>query len=151
IWDTQAGRTALTIPGRPGDWVNGLAFSHDGRRIVAGGKDTKIKGYNTRRGRRVREVTGPSPPGQCVAVSPDDYMIASGSGYWKNKTPGRITLWDASTGAAIRAVDAHAGMVLSAAFSPDGSRLATAGGEHVHDPGDVKVWETTTLQEIRNL
>ena len=59
--------------------------------------------------------------------------------------------WDAGTGAVIRTLHAHVGMVLSVAFSPDGSRLATAGGEHVRDSGAIKIWDTKTWTEIRSL
>jgi WD40 repeat protein len=42
-------------------------------------------------------------------------------------------------------------MVLSVAFSRDGSRLATSGGEHLIDLGLVKIWDMKTWEEIKSL
>jgi WD40 repeat protein/DNA-directed RNA polymerase subunit RPC12/RpoP len=40
--------------------------------------------------------------------------------------------------------------VLAVAFSPDGSRLVTAGGRHVH-PGQIKFWDVVGLRELTKL
>jgi len=46
-----------------------------------------------------------------------------------------IRLWEATSGAPVRAFDAHDGPVLSAAFSQNGSRLVTIGSD-----GQVRTW-----------
>ncbi|HEY7314352.1 MAG TPA: serine/threonine-protein kinase [Gemmataceae bacterium] len=49
-------------------------------------------------------------------------------------------------GRQLATLDGHAGEVLAVAFSPDGSRFASAGAE-----GNIKVWDRQNLQEIFTL
>jgi WD40 repeat protein len=45
-------------------------------------------------------------------------------------------VWDALTGRELGRLEGHQGAVWSAAWSPDGSLIATAGGD-----GDVRIWD----------
>ena len=54
-----------------------------------------------------------------------------------------VRVWDAETGQELYSLKGHNGQVTGVAFSPDGSRLASADG------GTVKVWDATTSQEAR--
>jgi WD40 repeat protein/serine/threonine protein kinase len=58
----------------------------------------------------------------CVAFSPDDRMLAAGSGL--ETEPGELRIWDLTTGRA-KAVVGSARGVRSVAYSPDGEMLAT--------------------------
>ena len=55
-----------------------------------------------------------------------------------------VRVWDAETGQELYSLKGHASQVTSVAFSPDGSRLASASRD-----GTVKVWDATTSQEAR--
>ena len=55
-----------------------------------------------------------------------------------------VRVWDAETGQELYSLKGHAHQVTSVAFSPDGSRLASASRD-----GTVKVWDATTSQEAR--
>jgi WD40 repeat protein/tRNA A-37 threonylcarbamoyl transferase component Bud32 len=48
------------------------------------------------------------------------------------------------------ALPGHAGRATAAAFSPDGRRLATAGGQPAR-PGEVKLWDAATGRLLRTL
>jgi len=82
---------------------------------------------------------GPLPPVAAVAFSPDSKLLAVGS-------YGRVTLWDLSTAKVARTITNVLGAVNDVRFSPDGKRLAVAGGQpsargdlRIFDPADGKL------------
>jgi serine/threonine protein kinase len=75
-----------------------------------------------------------------LAISPDDYTLASGSDD-KN-----IKLWDLNTQKVLATLSGHSQAVKSVAFSPDGKILATAS-----DDKTIKLWQVETLKQICTL
>ena len=75
-----------------------------------------------------------------VAVSPDGSLVASDS------FDGRVRLYDARTGAMVRAIDTGGGR--GVVFAPDGRRLACAG---YHMDKLVGVYDVTTGKLLRKL
>jgi WD40 repeat protein/tRNA A-37 threonylcarbamoyl transferase component Bud32 len=73
-----------------------------------------------------------------VAYSPDGSRVVSGD------RAGEIKLWEAATGRLIRTM-ATGSPVEAVAFHPDGTRLASAGG----DDGALILWDAATGQRIR--
>ncbi|MBD2506252.1 serine/threonine protein kinase [Nostoc muscorum FACHB-395] len=98
----------------------------------------------------------PNPPWRCLhtltghsgtlssvnalAISPDDYTLASAS---DDKI---VKLWDLNTQKILASLLGHSQAVKSVAFSPDGQILATAS-----DDKTIKLWQVETLKEICTL
>jgi len=75
---------------------------------------------------------GHSSAVESVAFSPDNTLVASGSG------DGTVKLWRVSDGVLIRTLVGHTDLVYSVAFSPDG-RMIASGSED----GTVRVWRVS--------
>src|SRR5207237_459008 len=101
-------------------------------------------------------LKGHSDPVSSVCFSPDGKRIASASGDRDNPgKPGEVKVWDAEKGVEVLNLKGHANAVSSVCFSPDGKRLASASAgfdaQRRPLPGEVKVWDAETGQEVRAL
>jgi WD40 repeat protein/serine/threonine protein kinase len=83
-----------------------------------------------------------------VVFSPDGRFLAGGGGPFSfaKPVPGVVTVWDAADGREVWSRRGHTDAIWAIAFSPDGSRLASASQDQT-----VKIWDARTGQEIRTL
>jgi hypothetical protein len=105
-----------------------LAFSPDGRTLVAGSAENSVRRWNVA-GRHGPAVNG--GPSARMVFSPDGRLLATGGDR-------RVHLWDAGGHRLLATVPVPGGPVGALAFSPDGRTLACAGGTL------VLLWNTTT-------
>ncbi len=117
-----------------------FALSPDGRLVVTGHDDGAIRFW---------QVADPREPVvvkhrdyiSSVAFSPDGSLLVAGTRY------GEADIWDVATRTRSGVLRGHMAGVHDARFSPDGTRVATAGGE-----GEtVKLWDLATQQEVATL
>mgnify|MGYP001060764380 CR=1 FL=1 len=85
-----------------------------------------------------------------VAFSADGRYMASTA--WSDHAFVRV--WNTATGRLVHVLQGHTATPLTTAFSPDGRCLVSAGSSSTPDgtlsggPGEVKLWDLTTGQEI---
>jgi WD40 repeat protein len=161
VWDAETGRELHTLT-RHTNMVLSVAFSPDGRRLVTASMDSTVLVWDLGNTGAYRVLEGHSYPVHAVAVSPDSGRIASaadarGWGSIGNAPPppGEVKVWDAETGREQLSFPRAPQVIHGLAYSPDGCRLAAAGGPRYQrgpggqpvQPGEVKVWDSKTGRE----
>ncbi|HTU21192.1 MAG TPA: WD40 repeat domain-containing protein, partial [Gemmataceae bacterium] len=134
LWDAQAGRTLWRVETPWGGGLSALAWSADGRTLLATVTNVGCLTWNPADGKLLRRVAI-----LCglAAFSPDAKRLAGGTG------DNRVALWDVETGKEIRKLDEHKPASLpSLAWSPDGKRLALTAADSVY------VWQAETGERI---
>ncbi len=118
-------RTALDRGGGP---IQGVAF--DGERLLAADAGGEVRVWDVGTGRSEAPLGNAGEALRGLAASVTGAVVTWGAG-------GQATVRSAATGEALYTVD-HGSPVASAAFSSDGTRLATGGWD-----AEVKVWDTS--------
>lgn len=101
--------------------VNAVAFSPDGRTLVAGCSDAAMKFWDVATGQERDTLRGHTAQVLAMVFSPDGKTLASASNDFTLK------LWNVATGEVQRTLKGHNVQVNSLAFSPDGKTLAFGG------------------------
>jgi WD40 repeat protein/serine/threonine protein kinase len=142
VWDAQTGN-ALRALGSTSEPIQGLALSHDGRRVAAIVKYRTLVVWDLATGEPVAALpidTGPDF--MPVAYSSDGKHLAY------SRTDRTVHVADLTTGQEVTVLRGMTGYVRALAFSPDGSRLAT-GSEYPDD--SVRLWNVATGEEVAEL
>ena len=87
-----------------------------------------------------KELTDHKGSVNSIVFSPDDSLIASGSG------DSTVKLWDADSGKRIKAIMRHPFPILCVTFSPD-SNIVAAGSE----AGNITLWDVNYKERIKTL
>ncbi len=140
LWDATTGQELHTLIGHT-DWIVGLAFSPDGKRLASTSLDGTLRIWSLTPGEETVAVSGPgSIYGTRVVYSPNGEEFASNGG------DGTATIWNAITGEPRLVLNGHAQEVVNMAFSPDGRRFATGS----LDTATI-VWDTSTGKPLITL
>jgi WD40 repeat protein len=129
----------LALDAHPGGAAS-VAFSPDGKLLLSGGEDHRLKVWDADAGKLLHELTGHRYPVTCVVFSPDGKRVASAS---EDRT---VRVWSLESGAEQARLTGHGHWVSSVAFSPDGKQLATGSWDHT-----VKVWKADTGECVRTM
>jgi WD40 repeat protein len=134
----RAGKHMLTIT-RAGAEVRAETFTlpSAGRQVISIFKVPERQAARESGGKlKPRTLMGHTGRVLCVAFSPDNLLLASGS------HDQVIKLWDVTRAKLCAALQGHTGPVRAVAFSPDGQLLASGGDDQA-----VRVWEVDTTQQ----
>ena len=133
IWNLRTRRFERRLIGHI-TCVMCMAFSPDGKRIVAGDRGGETVVWDVASGRvlvHIQDVTQLQVA--AVAFSPDGKQFVTLS---RTPTMSRITWWDSGTGKPVKVLNGGPAMEYRAAFSPKGDQLVSGGRSH------LELWNT---------
>jgi eukaryotic-like serine/threonine-protein kinase len=134
VWDRIERRQLAALQGHTAP-VAGVACSADGRRVASIGVDGFLRAWELPSRRELIACKGHEVSSGAVAVDPAGTLTASGGG--EPFKGGEVKVWDLATGELRFDLPGHDGVVNGLAFSPDGTRLASASTDgllRVQDP-----------------
>ncbi len=157
IWDIDSGRQVRCLSGHKA-MINAVAFSPCGRFVASGSgdpgigiRDYSLRIWDVEAGTERLCLADHRAPVLSVAFSPDGRLVASAStpgsvreGDWSSpggesgpddREVGTLRVWDATCGRLVRQCEYPGARVLCAAFSLDGTRMASGWND-----GVVRVW-----------
>ena len=171
LWDTATGESLKTLTGHPSG-ITALAFAPDGNTLASGSADGMIRFWNTQTGDPMADdhITGHTHSMEAVTFFEDRRGEVTSPLLASVAFNGVITFWDVKTWqkSNIQATGQQ-DWLLTLAFSPDGTKLVSVGGEmttvfaaeyspstwrsdHLIRLTDVKTGrELSTLQYVRGV
>ncbi len=119
--------------------VGSLAFHPDGVHLATHAADGRLRIWELVSGEVRDEIESGVAPQPACDISPDGTLIAAGG--IKNGEFYPVHCWDFASGEELFSFDepAHTKPIRSVSFSPDGTRLASAG-----EDGVLQVWNVTS-------
>jgi WD40 repeat protein len=137
VWDRAGAKERLSLTGHT-QGVFAATISPDGIAVVTASGDGTVRVWDADAGRELRRLPAPSAVILALAFAPDGKTLAAGCG------GGWLMVWDWPSGEVRMSILAH-DYRTTLAYSPDGGRLATAGGNR------VRVWDVRTGDELLRL
>jgi WD40 repeat protein len=121
---------------QPRRWVRSLAYSPDGKRLVTGSFDHRVRVFDAVSGRETHVFEGHTDAVHRVGFHPNGSTLVSAG------DDCTVRLWDLRTGRG-RTLFTHGDWVWAAGFSPNGKWLASA-----DKAGEVMLFDAHTLRPL---
>jgi WD40 repeat protein/tRNA A-37 threonylcarbamoyl transferase component Bud32 len=134
FFDVRERKILRTVDAHTGG-VYSLQFSPDGKTLVSGGKDGVVNFWESNTGALERTVSNSAGPVYGISFSPTERCLAT-TGWQPTFANADLQILNSKTGETSRRFE-EPGQVVCLAYSPDGTRLATAGTDQLISLWDV--------------
>jgi WD40 repeat protein len=141
LWDCRNGKLVKLIHGYP-ECITSVAFSKDGRNLLAGGFDGSARMWDIAYGKEIRVFKGHTTRVNAVAFSPDGRYLAVGTGVFIAKE-NCLKVWDLRTCRLLPGFEGKMGMLSSVCFSPNGKYILTGSSDQ-----QARLYETSTQKLV---
>jgi WD40 repeat protein len=111
-------------------WIDPVAITPDGKRIVSGSEDRTIRIWDIDSGKCLTTLKGHTSVVRAIAVTSNGKRIVSGS---FDKT---IRIWDIDSDKCLTMLEGHTGPVYGIAVTPDGKRIVSGSGDKT-----IRIWD----------
>jgi WD40 repeat protein len=153
IAQTQTKPTLFVNPEGHKGQIRSVLVTNDRKFVVTGGFDKTIKVWDIEAGQLAREIFGEIGTGSngmiyCMALSPDNKMLAVGGWFGRNdgetEELGDIRVFDFATGKMLFVLKGHLNVIHAVEFSPDGKFLLSSSAED-----ELFLWDLSTKKIAR--
>ncbi len=121
-------------------FIHAVTVTPDGRSVIAGSDDGKVRVWNTQSGQILRMLKARSALIPAVTVTPDGRSVIAGS------EDGKVRVWNPQSGQLLHMLEGNLSAIYSVAVTPDG-RSVIAGSED----GNLRVWDIQSEQLLQIL
>jgi WD40 repeat protein len=158
LWDAQGQRLGTPLWHQEG--LESIALSPDGKAILTWGHDCTLRLWQVGRSLSRPIDTNPDArtevgPGPRAEERLPDYLLHHRLAYSTDRKTVLVSngekiarLWDTQTGQPLGAPLRHPRLVRTVAFSPDGTRVATASHDLQGDAATVHLWDAATSRPL---
>jgi WD40 repeat protein len=138
VWTTEPAQRVTYLVGHGDAAVYSAEFSPSGgHALTAAEHSARI--WDATTGRELLKLEHPAPL-TIARFSPDGKTVATGA------DDGVVRTWDARSGAALRTMTGHTGIIADVAWDSAGARIVSAGRD-----GTARVWSAETGEVVRVL
>ncbi|MCY4403874.1 MAG: WD40 repeat domain-containing protein [Candidatus Poribacteria bacterium] len=127
-WNEETARLLSNTTADPSR-IRSLTFSNDGKTVVSGSVDGKIRIWEIETGRQLSSFSAHDGLVLALSFSPNGKLLASGG------SDTAVRLWELESKHLLATFTAHSDSVYILAFSPDGEILVSGG----RDP-EIRLW-----------
>ncbi|KAG9311987.1 WD40-repeat-containing domain protein [Chiua virens] len=131
-------RRTIKIDGR--DDIYSVAFLMEGKHVLSGGKEEKIRRWRLEDGKEVARQIDVGGWGNTIAVSRDGKWIVGGS------DGGLVSVWSVERHEQVRELRGHMWSVYAVDISPDGTKIASGSFD-----GTACIWKRSTGEQLLTL
>jgi serine/threonine protein kinase/WD40 repeat protein len=140
VWDARTGRKtrSLTLDGDVDD-LRSAVWSANGKRVATGHGRPTDQVWDANSGKLLKLLP---ETGSGVGWAPDNKTLVSW--FLPGRPDFRIRLWDTYSGELVHLLEGHTNVVMSVAWKPDGSLLASGSlGDRV-----VRIWDARSGKQV---